>query len=363
MKNTHTHLHYWLGLWRAQNIGCRTFQAILRRFPDLEEFFKLSAKAREALQLPAELIINWQGVEQDLAWLQASPQHSIITCQEPSYPEYLLQISDFPPLLFVKGSLDALKTAQIGIVGSRSPTPTGKQIATEFAYHLAKANLTITSGLALGIDAASHQGALAAKGKTIAVCGTSLEHVYPYRHKALAEEIVASGGALISELGYGSKASPQNFPRRNRILIGLSQGILVIEATLRSGSLITARLANEQGREVFAVPGSLYNPLARGCHALIKQGAKLTETPADIFEEIFPHFVVESFCKPKAIELSTLQQQLLDCLGFEPLSLDALIERSQLSSRQVSALIIELQLSGHITESPGGYARVPTRML
>lgn len=351
-------LRYWLGLWRAENIGCRTFHAILQCFPDLEEFFKLSDKARAALGFSIELTTNWQAVEQDLTWCAVSPQHTILTCQDARYPMRLKQIADFPPLLFIKGDLELLNSPQIAMVGSRNPTPSGQQTATEFAYQLASAGFTITSGLALGIDAASHAGALAAKGKTIAVCGTSLEHVYPKRHRTLAENIITGGGVLLSEFPHGTPALAENFPRRNRMISGLSRGVLVVEATTRSGSLITARFANEQGREVFAIPGSIHNPLAHGCHALIKQGAKLVETAADIFEELLPVAMVQSREKQKPIGLTAIQQQLFNCIGFEPISLDRLVEQSQLSSRQVSAAIIELQLAGHIVENQTGYLRV-----
>jgi DNA processing protein len=201
------------------------------------------------------------------------------------YPPLLREIPQAPPVLFVHGDPDCLRVPQLAMVGTRNPTPSGRETARQFAAHLAGAGMIITSGLALGIDAAAHQGALAGGGRTIAVMGTSLDRVYPAKHRDLARAI-AERGALVSELPTGTPALAENFPRRNRLISGLALGVLVVEAALQSGSLITARLALDQGREVFAIPGSIHNPLAKGCHALIRQGAKLVETANDIVEEL-----------------------------------------------------------------------------
>ncbi len=218
--------------------------------------------------------------------LEGDNRH-LITLHDARYPTLLREIDDAPPMLFIQGDPTILNLPQIAIVGSRNPSASGRQTATDFAHFLASAGLAITSGLADGIDGAAHQGALETKNSTLAVTGTGLDRVYPAKHRELAHRI-AEQGALISELPPGTPPIPANFPRRNRIISGLSLGTLVVEAAQKSGSLITARLATEQGREVFAIPGSIHNPLARGCHALIRQGAKLVETAGDILEELAP---------------------------------------------------------------------------
>jgi len=211
----------------------------------------------------------------------------ILTLHDPAYPALLKEIADPPPLLFVRGDPAVLSRPQLGIVGSRNPTPGGRSLAEDFARSLSRCGLVVTSGMALGIDAAGHRGALRGGGTTLAVAGTGPDRIYPARHRDLARAIVEQG-AIISEFAPGTPALPSNFPRRNRIISGLSLGVLVVEAACRSGSLITARLAAEQGREVFALPGSIHNPLARGCHHLIRQGAKLVEDIEDIVEELGP---------------------------------------------------------------------------
>lgn len=247
------------------------------------------------------------------------------------------------------------------MVGSRNPSMSGSETAREFAHHLAASGLSITSGLAIGIDGASHAGAMDANGITIAVTGTGLDRVYPASQRDLAHRI-AQHGALVSEFPPQTPARPGNFPRRNRIISGLCLGTLVVEAARQSGSLITARLASEQGREVFAIPGSIHNPLARGCHMLIRQGAKLVETAGDVLEELAP-LLRDLQPRPETCnkgpvvpqhELDQEYQLLLKCMGFDPAPIDLLIERSGLTAEVVSSMLILLELEGHVSSAPGG---------
>jgi DNA processing protein len=248
---------------------------------------------------------------------------------------------------------------QLAMVGSRNPTPGGVRTATDFAAHLARAGLVITSGLALGIDAASHAGALEAGQPTIAVMGTGLDRVYPGSHRELAHRI-AEQGALVSEFPVGSQPRPENFPRRNRIISGLSLGTLVVEAASRSGSLISARCAADQGREVFAIPGSIHNPLARGCHALIRQGAKLVETAGDVVNELGALALagtLQEVANPAAAEAPALDPEyatLLDAIGFDPVPVDVLVATCGLTPAEVSSMLLQLELRGFVASSPGG---------
>lgn len=248
---------------------------------------------------------------------------------------------------------------QLAIVGSRNPTPTGCELAEQFAYYLAEAGLVVTSGLALGIDGGGHRGAINARGKTIAVCGTGLQHVYPNSHRQLAEDIIQNG-ALVSEFPPDTLPKAKHFPMRNRVISGLSLGVLVIEAALKSGSLITARLAIDQGREVFALPGSIHNPLARGCHQLIRQGAKLVETAGDILEELGAmHAVITPLIPSKKGSLDAPYQEVLKQIGYEITTLDAIILRCGLTAGKVSSMLLLLELEGHVQSVPGGYVRNP----
>lgn len=307
---------------------------------------------------------DWRPVERDLAWLE-QPGNHLLRLSEAHYPPLLRQIPYPPPLLFVHGNPDCLRRPQLAIVGTRNPTPLGRETAQRFATHLAEAGLAITSGLALGIDAAAHHGALAsADGHTVAVMGTSLDRVYPAKHRELAHAI-AERGALVSELPIGTAALAENFPRRNRLISGLALGVLVVEAATRSGSLITARLAAEQGREVFAIPGSIHSPLAKGCHALIRQGAKLVETATDILEELGALAAVgageiEPLVAPSAaVELDVEYQQLLAAMSDESVGVDILVERCGLTAEVVSSMLLILELEGYVAAVPGGsYCRL-----
>ena len=277
----------WLALCHAPGAGTATIHRLLESFSTPANALRasngqlqqlgLKQSAINALRKPDEA-----GIARDLEWHE-QPNNHIITCHDPAYPVLLSQLPDPPPLLYVHGSVDLLSEPQLAMVGSRNPSRSGQQTAVDFARHLASAGLVITSGLALGIDAACHQGALDVNAPTIAVMGTGLDRVYPARHRDLALRI-AEQGSLISEFPIGTSPQPGNFPQRNRIISGLCLGTLVVEAAIRSGSLISARYALEQGREVFAIPGSIHNPLARGCHYLIRQGAKLVETAEDVID-------------------------------------------------------------------------------
>jgi DNA processing protein len=302
-------------------------------------------------------------IDADLAWLAASGTR-IVLATDPDYPVQLRQSTDPPAALYVQGSVAALSAAQLAMVGSRSPTAPGRATAREFAAWFARAGLTVTSGLAVGIDAASHEGALAGGGATIAVFATGLDRVYPAEHAALAERIRAAG-ALVSEFPPRTPPLRRHFPRRNRIIAALSLGTLVVEAARYSGSLITARLALEYGREVFAIPGSIHSPLARGCHQLIKSGAKLVEEAADVLTELqFP--VRKEQLRPhqpelrKPLELDKEYEMLLDALGFEPATIDVLVARTHLPGESVASMLLILELEGRVAALPGGrYGRTP----
>ena len=318
----------------------------------------MPAAARAFLAAPDEARVN-----ADLRWIEASGAR-VVLCTDPAYPPLLAQTAGAPPVLFVLGSLEALCSAQLAMVGSRTPTAAGRATAREFAAEFARAGLTITSGLAAGVDAASHEGALLARGATIAVFGTGLDVVYPLGNTRLAARI-REQGALVSEFPPGTAPSQRNFPRRNRIISGLSHGTLVVEAALRSGSLVTARLAAEQGRDVFAIPGSIRNSRARGCHKLIRDGAVLVERPADVLSELripLPEQRLTSR-RQTAGELAALDKEyemLLDALGFEPATLDELVVRTGLADGSVASMLLILELEGCVAALPGGrYDRIP----
>jgi len=286
------------------------------------------------------------------AWLQ-EPANRIVTLADPHYPQQLLEVPDPPSLLYVKGDLDLLRRPALAIVGSRNASPQGVANAEAFARILSESGLTIISGLALGIDAAAHRGALAGCGSSIAVLGTGADIVYPARNRALAHEL-AERGTLLSEFPLGTRPLAGNFPRRNRIISGLALGCLVVEAAAESGSLITARLANEQGREVFAIPGSIHSPLAKGCHALIKQGAKLVESARDVLEELHWPAEAPSAHAPADPRTDARARHLLDTLGEEPCDRDTLAARSGFNAAEISVLLTQLELDGAVATLPGG---------
>lgn len=370
MTTSEESLRYWLALLHAPGVGPVAIRELLEEREPRELFAPgglahLGEGLREALKSP-----DWGAVDADLAWLMGGGGRAIITRRDHAYPALLQELPDAPPLLFVQGSVEVLTSPQLAMVGSRNPTTVGSETARDFARHLAGMGLTITSGLALGIDAASHRGALDAKGQTIAVMGTGVDRIYPAAHRDLAHAIVAGGGTLVSEYPPGTPPLPGNFPRRNRIISGLSLGTLVVEAARQSGSLITARMAGEQGREVFAIPGSIHNPLARGCHQLIRDGARLVETAQDVLAELAPRLhglIVEALETREQTgpgeddSLDEEYQQLLLHVGDEATPVDRLVERSGLTAEVVSSMLLILELRGLITPVPGGYSRTRTR--
>ena len=348
---------------RTPGVGCRTFLSLLQTHAP-SQLFAESTSALSALGLKSDIIHtiknpDWAMIDYDLSWLEQN-NNGVITFNETNYPSQLKEIADPPPVLFVRGNPDLLSLPQIAIVGSRNPSSLGAETAFNFAKTLSHHGFVITSGLALGIDAASHRGALTAKGYTVAVAGTGLDRVYPARHKELATEIVNTG-VMISEFPPGTPAKANHFPRRNRIISGLCQGLLVVEAAKQSGSLISARLALEQNREVFAIPGSIHNPLARGCNALIREGAKLVETTQDILEELNQYYQQDEKL-PIVTMQSTLdleQQTLLNRIMFSPTSIDNLVENTGESVEVISSMLLILELQGYLEATAGGcYMRV-----
>lgn len=290
-----------------------------------------------------------------LKWLE-HPSNSVITLADPDYPSLLLNIPDPPPLLYLKGRRELLSSSALAIVGSRNATPQGLSNAEAFAAAASNAGLCIISGMALGVDTAAHRGGLHGTAASIAVVGTGLDIVYPARNRELAHEL-AERGALISEFPLGTPAIGSNFPRRNRIISGMSRGCLVVEAALQSGSLITARQALEQGRDVFAIPGSIHSPLSRGCHALIKQGAKLVESAQDILEEL--GYQAISAAANDAAKTDVEGSALLRYLGYDASDIDTLCVRSGLTAEAVSAMLLALELDGVVANLPGGrYQRI-----
>ncbi len=301
-------------------------------------------------------------LERDLDWA-ARPGNHLISCLDESYPPLLRELADYPPLLYARGDPGLLQQPQIAIVGSRRCTPGGVRHAQEFAAALAAAGLAVTSGMALGIDSAAHRGALDAGGNTLAVLGSGIDQIYPPRNRGLAREI-ETRGLILSEFAPAEEARAAYFPQRNRIISGLSLGTLVVEAAARSGSLITARLAAEQGREVFAIPGSINNPQTRGCHRLLRDGATLVEAPQDITRElgVLFDFVFASRRNPEAAETAQLnspERELLQAMGYDPVGFDTLVQRSGLTSAELSSMLVSLELKDLIQPAPGGcYVRI-----
>lgn len=357
-----TKLNYWLAASLLPNIGPLTFRQWLSKFSNIEDLFTASESAwlqagiKENHWLALKSI-NWQLIEEILSWQQQCKTRHIITFDQPIYPAQLKEVYDAPIILYAQGNINLLPQAQLAIVGSRHPTHAGLENAYAFAQVLSH-DLVITSGLALGIDAAAHKGALAAQGKTIAVLGTGLHHIYPKTHIKLAQQIIEQQGLLLSEFPLATLALPYNFPRRNRIISGLSKGVLVVEAALKSGSLITARYANEQGREVFAMPGSIHNQAAKGCHYLLKQGASLVEQVDDILQALNllkTHSLLD--LSSNSPHLPSEHQDLLAQIEYETTAMDVILSRSQLTAGQVSSILLTLELQGHVQAVPGGYIK------
>ena len=356
----------WLRLSLTEGVGTQTARELMTRFGLPENIFNAGFPALQKC-VPEKLALTLSGppgevisaqIETALAWV-SQPGNQILTFADEGYPQSLLSIPDPPPVLYVKGRTELLSRSSVAIVGSRNATQQGLNNAERFAQSLSHAGLTIVSGLALGNDAAAHEGALSAidtHGSTIAITGTGLDLVYPAKHRALAHRIAVEG-CLVSEYPLGTPAVAANFPRRNRLISGLSQGVLVVEAALQSGSLITARSALEQGREVFAIPGSIHSPLAKGCHQLIRQGAKLVESAQDILEELRWH----QSAAPTQTETSPVTgadpASLLEAAGYDPVSVDELAQRTHLPMMAIQAGLLELEMQGRIELLAGGMYR------
>jgi len=291
-------------------------------------------------------------LQQSMQWLD-SPNHRMLTLADAEYPAALLETVDPPLLLFIQGRVELLSSPALAIVGSRSATPGGIRDAEAFAHALSDAGLTIVSGLALGIDGAAHRGGLRGTSSSVAVVGSGLDRVYPPRHRDLAHRLAAEG-AIVSEFAIGTPPLAANFPRRNRVISGLGRGCLVVEAALHSGSLITARLALEQGRDVFAIPGSIHSPLSKGCHWLIKQGAKLVESAQDVLEELGMSSAASRTTATLKESLPPAETAILAALGFEPVDLDTICERTSLTPDAAVAILLKLELSGHLSRLAGG---------
>ncbi|HMS26810.1 MAG TPA: DNA-processing protein DprA [Burkholderiaceae bacterium] len=390
-------LSAWLRLCLTSGVGNLHGRKLLTAFGLPQGIFSqnfsalrqvVSAAMTKALQTQPEnfdkqLELTW-------SWLQAEPLANIITLGDAHYPEALLQTEDPPLMLYALGNLALINPQankkmkdSIAIVGSRNPTPQGVLSAYAFAKAFSETGITVVSGLALGIDGAAHEGALDAcnggqavlanYGSTIAVVGTGLDRVYPAKHHALAKRMVEQQGLLISEFPLGTPPLPPNFPKRNRIISALSLGTLVVEATVKSGSLITARMAIEQGKEVFAIPGSIHAPQSRGCHTLIKQGAKLVETAQDVLEELRPLLTPPALPKSKLLRQDSIKNEtrddladnhdeadsLVKSLGYDPVSLDALVARTGWDAASLQVRLMELELDGEVARLPGGlYQRI-----
>jgi len=367
MLTDHDELGAWLRLLQTPGIGPETARKLMAALGPPQAIWQCShsdwarvVSARIALAMAQEPDELKPLLRNTVAWLDADPAgRAIVTLGDPDYPAALLNTDDPPALLYAMGQIDQLRQLQahqaLAMVGSRNPTPQGKLNAHAFARNLSQAGLTIVSGLALGIDGASHEGALegASSGHiaTIAVVGTGLDRVYPRSHLQLAHRI-AQQGLILSEYPLGTQPRPENFPRRNRIISGLSQGTLVVEAALESGSLITAKQALDQGREVFAIPGSIHSPQSKGCHALIRQGAKLVEAAQDVLEEL--HAPGPTAQLALTLDRTPPETGLLSHLGHDPVNLDTLQARTGLDTPHLQAELLDLELACQVERLPGG---------
>ena len=351
----------WLRLLETPQVGRESARRLLAAFGSPQAVLSATTAARSevvgTVQAGALAKVP-EGFDEllarTLAWLTAEgdERRDVVTLGDPRYPATLLEAPDPPVLLYVQGRVDLLSADAIAVVGSRSPTPQGTDNARAFASHLSHCGFTVVSGLAMGVDAAAHAGGLEGDASTIAVVGTGLDRVYPKRNLALAHRI-ARHGLIVSEYVLGTPPIAANFPRRNRIIAGLARGTLVVEAAVESGSLITARMANEAGRDVFAIPGSIHSPQSRGCHALIKQGAKLVETAQDILEELgAPAMPLPAPDFPTS-ETGAPAEALLTALGFDPVTLDALVARSGRSAADLNVALLDLELDGQVQRLPG----------
>ncbi|MCK8515314.1 DNA-processing protein DprA [Methylonatrum kenyense] len=363
-----------IALSLCDGFGPRGYAELLPALGSARAIVEADRSTLRAAGLSATLVdslktVDDRAIDAVLRWGDGDDRH-LLTPADDDYPALLHDLPDAPFLLYLRGDPLVLRTPQIAIIGSRNPTSGGLDNAEQFARHLAAGGLTVTSGLALGVDSAAHAGALAVRGRTLAVTGTGPDRIYPASNRQLAAKILEEGGAIVTEFPPGTPARPGHFPRRNRLISGLSAGTLVVEAGIRSGSLITARLALEQGREVFAIPGSIHNPLARGCHALIRDGAaKLVETAGDIMDELpallglaLAEDIDDSDTRAQdssAAGLDPEHAMVLEALGHDPVPMDILLQRTGLTAAELSSILLILELQGRVTSMPGGrYARV-----
>ncbi|WP_035383291.1 DNA-processing protein DprA [Ferriphaselus sp. R-1] len=347
-----TALAHWVALSLIPGLGNESLRHLLQAFGTPEQIYATPARALREVVRPAVAEAIARGLdESSLAllevWLQ-DPNNAVLTLADSGYPQALLNTSDPPMLLYIKGRQELLGAPALAVVGSRNASPAGIKNAEDFALAASDAGLCIVSGMAHGIDAAAHRGGLRGSGSSIAVIGTGLDKVYPAANRELAHQL-AKDGLIISEFPLGTPPLAANFPRRNRIISGLSAGTLVVEASLQSGSLITARMALEQGREVFAIPGSIHSPQSKGCHYLIKQGAKLVESAQDILEELGALPVPTQPVTPPASVLPALE-----AMGYDPVDMDTLAQRSNLTIEALSAILLQLELDGRVATLPGG---------
>ncbi len=349
----------WLRLLETPGIGRATARRLLAAFGSPQAAIGASSAARGEVvgRAAADALAGSSDAAQalctaTLAWLAApAPEpRDVITLADSRYPQLLLETADPPLLLYAQGRIELLQADAISIVGSRNPTPQGLENARAFGAHLSAAGLTVISGMALGIDAAAHEGGLEAAASTIAVVGTGLDQIYPRRNRLLAGRLAAQG-LIVSEFALGTDPLRAHFLIRNRIIAGLSRGTLVVEAALQSGSLSTARMAAEAGREVFAIPGSIHSPLARGCHALIRQGAKLVESAQDILEELRLGQPAPAAAPTETAPAAA--DALIDVLGFDPVGLDALVARTGWPAAELNIRLLELELEGRVARLPG----------
>ena len=373
-------LEHILFLQALPGVGPATFWQLIERYSDfhalaaddclLEKLSGAACQAIESYRTKGDHASAFVQIERDIEAVNQCGAH-IIPYNHPSFPELLRQIPSCPPVLYIKGHVDCLSMPQIAVVGSRNSSSAGHRNAEIFSKELAEKGFAITSGLALGVDSAAHVGALKGAGVTIAVVGTGIDRLYPKQNMTLANDILNSGGAIVSEFPLGTKPAPQNFPRRNRTISGLSLGTLVVEAALRSGSLITARFAMEQNREIFAIPGSIHSPLSRGCHSLIKQGATLVETSTDIVEQldgllafqwgqltpVDKNGLSETGPNVQEVQLCELEKKVLSLVGYDPIGADQVTELSGLSISEVNTQLMNLELKSMISMEATGYVR------
>jgi len=348
----------WLRLLETPRIGRDSARRLLTAFGSPQAVFEASqAELREvvgglsaALGEPPVALASL--VKATWQWLAEGGQRAVVTLGDRLYPAALLETADPPLLLYLQGRAELLAASSVAVVGSRNPTTQGVSNARSFAQHLSQAGLSIVSGLALGIDGAAHEGALEEVGSTIAVVGTGLDRVYPQRHRELAHRI-AVGGLMASEYSLGTPPLAENFPQRNRLIAGLSRGTLVVEAAVQSGSLITARVAAECGRDVFAIPGSIHSPQSRGCHALIKQGAKLVDAAQNILEELRLSVPLPQAEDRPGVVAAEAPDALLQVLGYDPVTLDVLVERTGQAPAELRCRLLQLELAGKVARLPG----------